>query len=693
MQASTETKIAAESGLQFTVERCRALLGVSEAIASHRDLGALFHELAERLPGVVPFDFLTLVLHDPARNVMRLHILESRAPSYVQTSDELPVAESPGGLVWSEQRPLLLSSGDIEQRFPRVAPVLRPNHIESLCLLPLTSALRRLGAMGFGSMTIDAYSESDVDFLTLLARQVAVAVDNALHSRDVEIYQQQLAQERDRLRALLEINNALVTNLNRQQLFASISAGLKRVVKLDYISLALLDGDSGLLLYTLDFPDGQGIVKPRPEAIEDCLPRRAIVLEQPVVATAEELAASACTEMMKQAAGRTLKSACFVPLINRGRALGTLNVGSSAENSFERSDLEFLKQVGNQVSIALDNAIAFEQIADFQTRLAEEKLYLEDEIRTEHNFEEIIGDSEALKRVLKQAETVAPTNSTVLIQGETGTGKEVIARAIHHLSPRRNATLIKVNCSAIPAGLLESELFGHERGAFTGAISQKSGKLELADKGTLFLDEIGDVPLELQPKLLRVLQEHEFERLGGTRTIKVDVRVVAATNRDLAQMVADREFRSDLYYRVNVFPLTMPPLRERREDIPLLVRYFAQKYARGMDKQIESIPTETLQALSRWDWPGNVRELENFIERAVILTDGSVLRAPLAELKPLAPDVSPGVLTLEDADREHILRALEASNWVIGGPKGAAQLLGMKRTTLQSRMRKLGITR
>ena len=369
-----------------------------------------------------------------------------------------------------------------------------------------------------------------------------------------------------------------------------------------------------------------------------------------------------------------------------------MNVGSLHEDAFTEDDADLLAQVANQVAIAVDNALAFGQIAELKAKLAEEKLYLEDEIRTEHNFEEIVGESEALMRVLKKVETVAPTDSTVLIQGETGTGKEVIARAIHNLSKRRDATFVKVNCAAIPSGLLESELFGHEKGAFTGAIAQKLGRFELAHGGTLFLDEIGDIPLELQPKLLRVLQEHEFERLGSTRTVRVDVRLVAATNRDLAQLVAEREFRSDLYYRVNVFPIVAPPLRERREDIPLLVRYFAQKYARRMNKAIDTIPTETMEALEQWGWPGNVRELENIIERAVILSAGPVLRVPLAEVRPVRETSVASVATLEAAERDHILRALRETKGLVGGPRGAAALLGMKRTTLQARMRKLGIT-
>ncbi|HEV2495959.1 MAG TPA: sigma 54-interacting transcriptional regulator [Terriglobia bacterium] len=678
------------------LERFRALLDVAEAIASHRDLPGLFHELAQRLPRVISFDFLVLLLHDAAHDTMRLHILESRVPTAIVAGSELPVDESAGGLVWRTQQPFVVADAGEETRFPRVMQMVREHGVRSLCMLPLTTAQRRLGAMGVGSLRAGVYAQSDVDFLERVARQVAVAVDNALSHRDAQSYQQQLGRERDRLRLLLEINNALVANLDLRQLFSAISSSLRRVIHHDYTSLTLIEGENQVRLHALDFPQGKGIVQEEMVGpLEGSVPAQAIESRRPVVLN--RIAASEAaqqSEMARRHLEEGLKSACIVPLVNRDRALGTLNVGSLREDAFTEDDVELLTQVANQVSIAVDNALAFNQIAELQAKLAEEKLYLEDEIRTEHDFEEIVGESEALKRVLKKVETVAPTDSTVLIQGETGTGKEVIARAIHNLSRRRDATFVKVNCAAIPSGLLESELFGHEKGAFTGAIAQKIGRFELAHRGTLFLDEIGDIPLELQPKLLRVLQEREFERLGSTRTTRVDVRLVAATNRDLAQMVADREFRSDLYYRVNVFPVVVPPLRERPEDIPALVRYFAQKYARRMNKTIETIPTEAMEALQQSQWPGNVRELENLIERSAILSQGPVLRVPLAELKPAAetPAAAGGVQTLETAERDHILRALRETRGVIGGPRGAAALLGMKRTTLQSRMRKLGIS-
>jgi formate hydrogenlyase transcriptional activator len=370
-----------------------------------------------------------------------------------------------------------------------------------------------------------------------------------------------------------------------------------------------------------------------------------------------------------------------------------LNFASKQEGRFLPQDVNLLKQIGAQMGIALDHARAYREIAELRDKLAEEKSYLEGEICSELNFEEIVGDSLPLKRVLEQAKTVAPSNATVLVLGETGTGKELIARAIHRMSSRKEGNFIKLNCAAIPTGLLESELFGHEKGAFTGAVSRKIGRLELAHKGTLFLDEVGEIPLEIQPKLLRVLQDQEFERLGGTRTLRVDVRLVAATNRDLEQSIAEKEFRSDLFYRLNVFPLRMPALRERSRDIPLLVRYFVQTFARRMNKQIETITTETMNALISWDWPGNVRELENFIERSVILSAGTVLNAPLAELKHGRSRHNGSNHTLADLERDHIIRTLRETGGVIAGMNGAAMRLGLKRTTLQSRIQKMGIDR
>ena len=387
-----------------------------------------------------------------------------------------------------------------------------------------------------------------------------------------------------------------------------------------------------------------------------------------------------------------VKRICNAPLSAPHRVLGVLTLGRLTPEPFTQDELHRVTQVARQVAIALENAMAFDEIARLKEQLARENVYLQEEIGGTHRFEEIVGESRALRRVLDEISTVAATDTTVLLLGETGTGKELLARALHAASDRRSRALVTVNCTTSPAGLLESEWFGHERGAFTGALSQKVGRFELAHQGTLFLDEIGDVPLELQSKLLRVLQEHEIERLGSTRTIHVDFRLIAATNCNLEDMVGKREFRSDLYYRLNVFPVRVPPLRERREDIPPLVLYFTQRFARRLRRSIESVSRESMDLLCGWSWPGNIRELQNVIERAVILSRGSVLTVPRAEFDATPPTTSAAV-TLEDAEREHILRALAETNWVIGGPRGAAVRLGVKRTSLVSTMRRLHIVR
>jgi formate hydrogenlyase transcriptional activator len=531
-----------------------------------------------------------------------------------------------------------------------------------------------------------------VEFLQLVARQIAVAVDNALSHQAAQALQQQLEHERDRLKLLLDLNNSVVSTLDLRQLFRAISANVRRVMDCDYASVLLPEqGGKQLRVYARDFSEGgeswqEEIVVPatgRPAS-------KVLESGEPLILDGQALSRYN-PQLNLWSIG--IKSLCVLPMISRDRVVGTLNLGRLREGAFSQGDVDFLTQVANQIAIGIENALNYQQVTEARERLVEERNYLNEEIRTDHDFEAIIGQSPALKRILKQAELVAPTASTVLIQGETGTGKEVLARAIHDISPRRERTFVSVNCAAIPMGLLESELFGHEKGAFTGAIAQKIGRFELAHQGTLFLDELGDIPLELQPKLLRVLQEQEFERLGSTRTLHVDIRLVAATSRDLAQMVEDREFRGDLYYRLNIFPILVPPLRERPEDIPLLVAHFTDKYARRMDKRISKIPAETMDALKRYHWPGNVRELQNFIERATILTSGSTLQAPLSELSQASREVPRKARTLAESERDQIMRALRESQWVLGGPGGAAERLGLKRTTLFYKMRKLGITR
>jgi formate hydrogenlyase transcriptional activator len=685
--------------IQLRLEQYRALLQVSESIAVNRHLPDLIRDLSVRLKEAVHFDYIGLLLHDPQRNVLRVQAMETPIQTPIAAGFEMGVDESPAGEVWKTQQPFISPDVDRDDRYPPLFQMLRDLKIKSYCSLPLTSPVRRLGALSFCSLHHDAYPRENVDFLQLVARQVAVAVDNALHYKDAQTYQTELRKERDRLQLLLRINNALVSNLDLKALFVAISKSLREVLHNDYTSLALHDKERNRLkIYALDFPTGSGLVREAMDVpLEGSRSGKAFTERRPLLIK-DFRSPEFHSDVSRRLSQEGLRSGVSVPLISNQGPIATMTLASRDANAFTESDVELMVQISVQVAIAVENALAFQQIGELKNKLAKEKLYLEDEIRTEFNFDEIVGKSQALGRILQQIENVAGTDSTVLILGETGTGKELIARAIHNLSGRNNHTFVKLNCSAIPAGLLESELFGHERGAFTGAIAQKVGRFELADGGTMFLDEVGDIPLELQPKLLRVLQEQEFERLGSTRTIHTNVRLVAATNRDLDVMVSNREFRSDLFYRLNVFPIIAPPLRERIEDVPLLVRYFAQKLSRRMNKRIETIPEESMNVMMKYHWPGNIRELENFVERAVILTKGTNLNAPVGELELETPALvngsgEPGPTTMEDAEREHILSALRTTGWTISGPNGAATRLGLKRTTLQSRMKKLGITR
>jgi formate hydrogenlyase transcriptional activator len=550
----------------------------------------------------------------------------------------------------------------------------------------LSTAHSRLGSLIFSSQIADAYSPEEVRFLSLVAGQVALAMDDALNFQ--------------RLKLLLDLTNRVVSKLDLRELLREVSASIRRVMQCDGVGVALSHPETGQLrIYAFDHPNSKGTVQEGDiiSAGESETLYRAIRTSQPVCVPKVDSKAEPL------AAAEGLKSLYHLPLISRERALGVLSLVSSAENAFAEGDSAFLAQVANQIALAVENAIAYGEITSLKDKLAQEVIYLQDEIRTELKFEEIVGNSDVLRRVLAELETVAPTDSTVLIYGETGTGKELIARAIHNLSSRKSNAFVKLNCAAIPTGLLESELFGHEKGAFTGAIAQRVGRFELANRGTVFLDEIGEIPLELQPKLLRVLQEREYERLGSTRTLHTDARLIAATNRDLEAMVRDQTFRTDLYYRLNVFPVRVPSLRERREDIPLLVRHFVQQFSLRMNRSIETIPSETMNTLVRYDWPGNIRELQNVIERAVIVSNGPVLKVPLDELRTRVHSVessngsSPsedlvkmrGVL--DEAERKQILAALKQARWVVAGPKGAAALLGMKRSTLQAHMQRLGI--
>jgi formate hydrogenlyase transcriptional activator len=793
-------------------KRYEALLRVSQTLISIRSSEELFSILARELRSVMNFSYLGIAIYDEKAHEVRLtSYSESGVPHQVP---KLAPEETLTWWVYQHQQCLIIPSLDAETRFPAVAEMLKNCGVRSVCTLPLTTLNHRLGGLAVGSVAADAYSSEEVSFLSLVANQVALAVDDALdfdasqHAKEVlrgseesfrlivdsipglvvtmtaegelEFVSQQCLdyfgmtldelkgwttsdivhrddlsrvlatwrrsietghpydseyrirradgiyrwfhvralplrgtegrivrwyalhadidkrkQAEDRLQLLLDVTNQVVSNLQLRDLLRAISANIRRVMQCDCASLALPDAESKQLqLNVLDFPEGKGFFHEEGVYSIEGSPYGTAFRTMKPLALASPFAAWLDNPVVQSRISEGFKSLCFLPLISRNRAIGTLNLGRLRGDAFSDEDLSFLGQVASQIAIAVENALEYGQVTEAKERLAGQKFYLEDEIRLEHNFEEIIGNSPRLKAVLESIEIVAPADSTVLIQGETGTGKEVIARAIHNLSPRKGQAFVKVNCAAIPLGLLESELFGHEKGSFTGAIVQRIGRFEVAHKGTLFLDEVGDIPLELQPKLLRVLQEQEFERLGSTRTQRVDVRLLAATNVSLSQMVAEKKFRSDLYYRLKVFPIDVPPLRDRHGDIPLLVRYFANKYARRIGKQIESIPNETMDALSHYSWPGNIRELQNLMERAALLSNGPSLRVPLAEI--LADSdlsAASGENALKQAEREQIVRALRESNWVVGGARGAAARLGLKRTSLAYKMQKLGISR
>src|SRR5229473_691514 len=917
-------------------ERYEALFRVSQTLISIRSSEELFRLLAHELRAVVNFYVMGVGIYDDKAHEM--NTTSYGEPGVPLQAPRFAPEETFSWWVYQHQQPLIIPSLDAETRFPAVAEMLKNRGVRSVCVLPLTTVHRRLGGLAFGSLEADAYSREEVGFLSLVANQVALAVDdalnfdtsrhatealraseegfrlivdsipafawyagtdgkieylnqrildftgvrledlvgfgwaNVLHPQDVQrtknawlhsietgepcdvdqrvrrfdnIYrwfrtnaqplrdrsgrvirwygvatdiedlkraeeglrerEQNLRlvvdsipglvhtttaegelefvnrqvldyfgrtldelkgwatndfihpddlprviaafrssietgqpydveqrcrradgayrwfqvralplrdredhivrwytlftdidkrkQAEDRLLLLLDVTNQVVSNLQLRDLLRAISASVRRVMQCDLVGVFLPDLDGNRMqTFTLDFPESKGFIREDYCSMEGSLGGYVFGTGKPWIGNASDVLQLGLKD--EPAIPEGLRTGCFVPLVSRNRLLGLLGLGRREENAFSQADIGFLTQVATQIAIGVENALDYEQITEARDRLAEKTFYLENEIRLEHNFEEIIGNSQPLKAVLESVRIVAPADSTVLIQGETGTGKEVIARAIHNLSPRKGHAFVKVNCAAIPSGLLESELFGHEKGSFTGAIAQRIGRFELAHKGTLFLDEVGDIPLELQPKLLRVLQEQEFERLGSTRTQRVDVRVLAATNASLTQMVAEKKFRSDLYYRLNVFPIDVPPLRNRHEDIPLLVRYFANKYARRMGKQIESIPKEAMDALSHYAWPGNIRELQNLMERAALLTSGPSLKVPLAEILADSDLHMPGDdNVLKQAEREQIVRALRESNWVVGGAHGAATRLGLKRTSLAYKMQKLGISR
>jgi formate hydrogenlyase transcriptional activator len=666
-------------------ERYLALLRAANEIATSSSCETTSDALVKGLREVVPFDYLHVIAFDKETNAPCWSLLEVNGKRIdVSSEGAFSLVESPFPSVHESGQPLVTLDWSRATQFQKYGLFLTQSGILSSCTLPLTRGARHLGVLSLGRRYPNAYDDEEIYFLGLVAEQIGLAIDAA-----VNFFITQRVQ--DQLKLILDLTNQVVSNLELNDLLHAASGSVRRVLNCDAAAIMLADPDgTRLRVHALDYPASRGIfTEGSLVPIEGTMPGDSFKSGKPMVVNRLD-PAEMPPEMYKKATCEGLNSFCDLPLISRDRLLGVLAVAKREENAFDEDEVAFLTQVANQVAIGVENALAYSEIAELKDRLAQEKLYLEDELRGEMDFEGIVGQSSALRHVLNLVETVAPSDSTVLMLGETGTGKELIARAIHDRSRRKDRTFVKVNCAAIPTGLLESELFGHERGAFTGAISQKIGRLELAHQGTLFLDEVGDIPLEIQPKLLRALQEREFERLGSTHTKKVDVRLVAATNRDLDKMMESREFRSDLYYRLNVFPIRIPPLRERPEDIPLLVRYFAQKYARRMERQIESIPAATMKALQSWHWPGNIRELQNFIERSVLLTHGSALQVPIGELRSNG-NGAPAANTRDLDERDEILRVLKDTKGRVAGPQGAAERMGLKRTTLISRMKKLGI--
>ena len=702
---------------EINKQRYDAVLRISEALSACPRPEDLATSLAEQLGQVIPFEHLNVV-------VLKENSSEIEYRGWGKAGLPVPDLAVEKLLAWhvySSQEPLHITDWNTDERIPKqlkdAAKTIGIN-VGSVLLVPLTTSYRRLGTLGIASAADIRFTDDDVAFLRLIARVVAFAIRDGLNLQRAHSAQTPLQEQNDRLQLLLNLTAKITSSLDLREVLRAVAANIREVIHGDAVTVVLPDAASEKFrIFAVDFPHGKGVIKEELLVTPSAAVTKAMDTLQPVVFDTRERNELA-PETSAVAAAEGLKAVCNIPLVNRGRALGILSILRTTETPFSPEDVDFLSRASGQIAIAVENALAYREISELKDKLAQEKLYLEEEIRSEMDFERIVGGSPALKHVLQLVETVAPSDSTVLLLGETGTGKELIARAIHDRSRRKERTLVRLNCAAIPTGLLESELFGHEKGAFTGAISQKIGRMELADQGTLFLDEVGDIPIDIQPKLLRALQEQEFERLGSTQTRRVNARLIAATNRDLEKMIASREFRSDLFYRLNVFPIRIPPLRDRREDIPLLVSFFVQKFAKRMQKKIETIPAAAMKGLTAWSWPGNIRELENFIERAVILTRGKSLEAPLYELRKPGIDAAPAPASQPANDierivketlnaalkekkktsdeysqkqRAEIVRALTEAKGRVGGTDGAAARIGINRTTLISRMKKLGV--
>jgi len=674
--------------------RYRALLKVSTLLPAEPDFNAVLHSVSVLLSTIVRFDRSVLMLLNDSGESATLYAAETKSDVPNPKLGEEFLLK--GTVFWDAvdtQKPVYIERlRDELAKYPQFAQNNPVNPNAGSYVFPLSSSRRRLGLLIFVSENAQKFGPADIELLNSVTAHVSTLLESALALESAERYRRDLEVERDRLKLLLEINNHTIAHRDIAALFRAASTSIRSFFDNPFTAFWIFEeGTSRLLRVYLDSP-----VQGLPEMIE------------PPLLNEEDLARMRARvpyvlgpdwiDALPDSISKTLRRAgiaslATVPLVGSRGTLGAMSVAMRERDAFAQDDMNLLAQVANQIALALDNALAYGRVEFSYNRLKDEKLYLESELQIEYNFADIVGNSPALREVLDQVSIVAPTNSTILLIGETGTGKELIARAIHNRSSRKDRAFVRLNCAAVPSGLMESELFGHEKGAFTGALIQKRGRIELADEGTFFLDEIGDIGLDLQPKLLRVLQEREFERLGSNRTLKVDIRLIAATHRNLPDMVRNGDFRDDLFYRLNVFPIHIPPLRERREDIPLLVHYFVATLSRKMRKSIRIIPREVMEAMTAFAWPGNVRELQNFIERSVILSRGETLAAPISELnRALIPETASGT-TLHGMERDAILNALRAAQGKLSGPGGAAESLGLKRTTLQRKMERLGITK
>lgn len=675
------------------------LLEITRTLLSQRSFTDLLLQLRQILQRLQLADQVTLVLFDPDSERVSFYGLDAhRRP--VNYQDETLLANGPVSRLRQSPLPQRWQSDDLHARYPQIGALALYLPFNQYCLMPLHAGGALIGGCEVLRCHSEPFGDASLVQLQTLMELVALAAEQLQQREEAELRQRQLRHERDDYRILVDVTNAVLSKLDLDDLIGEISKEIHRFFKIDAISIVLcVDKTEQVTIYSTHYLQDD-VVERQQYSVA-----LAGTLSEQVMQSGEMLLLNLKHSDRLAAYERQLfdlwheqiQTLCVLPLVFGNKTLGVLKLAQCQPDNFNAANLRVLQQIAERIAIAVDNALAYQEINRLKESLVHENLYLTEQINGNNpDFGEIVGRSVVMSAVLKQVEMVAKSDCSVLILGETGTGKELIARAIHNLSERRDQRMVKMNCAVMPAGLLESDLFGHEKGAFTGATNQRMGRFELADKGTLFLDEVGEIPVELQPKLLRVLQEREFERVGGNKVISVDVRLIAATNRDLQQMVADREFRSDLFYRLNVFPIVIPPLRERPEDIPQLVKFLTYKIARRMKRTIDSIPAETLRLLSQMPWPGNVRELENVIERAVLLTRGTVLNLQLPELQYPVPSMALPVAKAEPSqpgedERQQIIRVLKETNGVVAGPRGAAQRLGLKRTTLLSRMKKWGI--